>query len=242
MNPSGIRGADPASVLIVDDDPKIVSTVARYLQHAGFQTLSATDGLDALALARSAHPSLIILDRMLPSLDGMSVCRVLRDESNVPIILLTARTTEAERLEGLEHGADDYVVKPFSPRELVARVRAVLRRTTGDRAAATTVLTLGELTIDTSQREVRRGGMLLRLTATEFNLLLILARSVGRVFKRRELVEAMFGWDRESDERSIDVHIKNLRRKIEPDRIRPTYIETVHGVGYRFTKQRRDDE
>ena len=225
------------TVLIVDDDPKIVHTVTRYFEHAGFRVLTADNGVHALSLARSARPSLVILDRMLPGVEGMTVCRVLREESDVPVILLTARTAEADRLEGLDAGADDYVVKPFSPRELVARARAVLRRTTSTRPESPAIMELGELVVDPSQRDVRVSGRAVPLTSTEFNLLHLLVRAPGRVFTRRELVEALFGWDRDTDERAIDVHVKNLRRKLEPDRGRPVFIETVHGVGYRFAKQ-----
>jgi len=224
-------------VLVVDDDPKIVATVARYLAHAGFAPLTAADGIAALAVARERRPDLIVLDRMLPGLDGTSVCRILRDESAVPIIMLTARAAESERLEGLDLGADDYVVKPFSPRELVARVRAVLRRSApADGAAEREVLAVGELTLDRAQHEARVRGERVELTATEFRLLAVLASAPGRVYSRGELMEQLFGWDYPGSERGVDVHVKNLRRKIERDRDRPTIVETVFGVGYRLAK------
>jgi DNA-binding response OmpR family regulator len=225
-------------VLVVDDDATVVATIARYLEHGGMTAISATTGIEALARAREACPDLIVLDRMLPELDGMSVCRILRAESAVPIIMLTARAAEHERLEGLDLGADDYVVKPFSPRELVARVRAVLRR--GVHAAppnaSETTLRVGDLELDPAHHEVRRAGEVVTLTATEFRLLHILARAPGRVFSRAELMEQLFGWDYDGTERGVDAHIKNLRRKIERDSTRPAVIETVVGVGYRVAR------
>jgi DNA-binding response OmpR family regulator len=226
-------------VLVVDDDPKIVATVTRYLEHGGFAAVVALDGPSALALARRERPDLIVLDRMLPGLDGASVCRVLRAESRVPIIMLTARATEEDRLEGLDLGADDYVVKPFSPRELIARIRAVLRRNDASRAAADdepTPIHVGEITLDLARHELRVRGAIVGVTAAEFRLLAALAAAPGRVFTRRELLDRGFDWTHEASERVIDVHIKNLRQKIERDRDRPLIIRTVVGVGYRLAR------
>jgi DNA-binding response OmpR family regulator len=224
------------TVLVVDDDATVVSTIVRYLEHGGMTALTAAKGVDALARARDAHPDLIVLDRMLPELDGMSVCRILREESGVPIIMLTARAAEHERLEGLDLGADDYMVKPFSPRELVARIRAVLRRGVTTAAQPNAAVRVGDLELDPERHEVQLRGAPVTLTATEFRLLHILARAPGRVFSRTELMEQLFGWDYDGTERGVDAHIKNVRRKIERDPTRPTLIETVVGVGYRVAR------
>ncbi len=224
------------TVLVVDDDATVVATIVRYLEHGGMTAVSAANGIDALARARESRPDLIVLDRMLPELDGMSVCRILREESSVPIIMLTARAAEHERLEGLDLGADDYVVKPFSPRELVARVRAVLRRGVASTATPNAPVRVGDLEIDPEHHEVRLAGQPVVLTATELRLLLILARAPGRVFSRTELMEQLFGWDYDGTERGVDAHIKNVRRKIERDPARPTEIETVVGGGYRVAR------
>jgi DNA-binding response OmpR family regulator len=233
-------GERSAKILIVDDDPKVVATLIRYAESAGWATLSTGDGLSALRLARAEQPDLLVLDRMLPELDGASVCRLLREDSSVPIIMLTAHSTEDDRLEGLDIGADDYVVKPFSPRELVARIRAVLRRSAA--ALATSdgrqqVILAGEVEIDEVGHRVHVRGDPVSLTATEFALLRVLATARGRAFTRAELVARVFGWDHEGDERGIDVHIKNLRRKIERDRDDPRLICTVFGIGYRFARE-----
>jgi len=225
-------------ILVVDDDPKTVASVRLYLEHAGYEVADAADGRTALARARAVPPpDLIVLDRMLPHGDGLTVCRTLRSESDVPIILLTARTTVADRLEGLDEGADDYVPKPFSPRELVARIRAVLRRTPAG-IADRPPLRFSGLTIDPARREVTVRERTVPLTPREFRLLEALARSPGRTFTRDELVERAFGPDYEGLDRTIDAHIVNLRRKIEPDPAAPTYIQTVFGVGYRFEGRR----
>jgi DNA-binding response OmpR family regulator len=229
-------GSHSPTVLVVDDDATVVSTIVRYLEHGGMTALTAANGIDALARAREAHPDLIVLDRMLPELDGMSVCRLLREESGVPIIMLTARAAEHERLEGLDLGADDYVVKPFSPRELVARIRAVLRRGVTTAAQPNAAVRVGDLELDPERHEVQLRGAPVALTATEFRLLLILARAPGRVFSRTELMEQLFGWDYDGTERGVDAHIKNVRRKIERDPTHPTVIETVVGVGYRVAR------
>ena len=220
-------------ILIVDDDAKTVASVRLYLEHAGFAVVAAHDGPAALARARQAPaPDLIVLDLMLPGLDGLEVCRLLRAESAVPIIMLTARSTEEDRLEGLDLGADDYVIKPFSPRELAARVRAVLRRVPG--AGDGPPLEVGSLTIDTVRHQVRVRGRETALTPREFRLLEVMARAPGRAFTRAELVERAFGADSEALDRTIDAHVVNLRRKLESDPGRPTLIETVFGIGYRL--------
>jgi DNA-binding response OmpR family regulator len=225
-------------VLVVDDDPKTVASVRLYLEHAGFEVAAAADGRAALARARAAPaPDLIVLDLMLPGLDGLEVCRRLREESPVPIIMLTARSTEEDRLQGLELGADDYVVKPFSPRELAARVRTVLRRVPGSGEGPP--LVVGSLTVDPARREVTVAGRSVALTPREFRLLEVMARAPGRAFTRAELVERAFGADSEALDRTVDVHVVNLRRKLEPDPANPTRIETVFGVGYRLKAEPR---
>jgi len=230
------EGPRRTMVLVVDDDAKIVATISRYLEHGGMTAISAANGIEALARARDARPDLIVLDRMLPELDGLSVCRILRSESSVPIIMLTARSAEHERLEGLDLGADDYVVKPFSPRELVARVRAVLRRGQAIAAEPNAEIRVGSLQLDVASHEARLHGAVVALTATEFKLLIILAKAPGRVFSRAELMEQLFGWDHEGTERGVDAHIKNLRRKLERDAGHAGAIETVFGVGYRLSR------
>jgi len=221
------------TVLIVDDERQIATIAGDYLRHAGFSVLTAGDGVEALTLARARHPDLVVLDLGLPRLDGIEVARLLRREGNVPIIMLTARVEESDRLLGLEIGADDYISKPFSPRELVARVRAVLRR--ADATSATdTVLRRSDLTIDLPRQQVRRGDEAIELTATEFQLLATLARQPGRIFTRAQLLDAVRGSDVESFERAIDTHIKNIRRKLEPDARRPRYLLTAYGIGYKF--------
>jgi DNA-binding response OmpR family regulator len=223
-------------ILVVDDEVKIVRTVRAYLETAGFTVATASDGQTALAAFRHEQPGLVILDLGLPGLDGLDVTRAIRRESAVPIIMLTARVEESDKLVGLELGADDYVVKPFSPRELVARVRAVLRRVQGQREATPTPIVAGDLTIDPVRRSARLGERWLDLTTTEFDLLWVLAESPGRVFNRLELLDRVQGYAYEGYERTIDVHIKNLRRKIEATPQKPEYILTVYGAGYRFSE------
>jgi two-component system alkaline phosphatase synthesis response regulator PhoP len=226
------------TVLIVDDEPEIVTITRDYLERAGFRVLSAGDGLTALRLARAELPSLMVLDLMLPGMDGLDVARSLRADPAtraVPIIMLTALVEEPDRLIGLELGADDYITKPFSPRELVARIKAVLRRVEGDREPAAT-LRAGDLAIDLQRRTVRRGGAPIDLTATEFDLLAILARSPGRSFSRNQLIELVYDISYAGFDRTVDAHIKNLRRKIEPDPRNPRYILTIYGVGYKFAE------
>lgn len=221
------------SVLVVDDEPKIVETVGAYLRNAGFAVTTAADGEAAVAQARARPPDLVVLDLGLPGLDGLDVARDLRRTSSVPIIMLTARGEETDRVLGLELGADDYLVKPFSPRELVARVRAVLRRADGTQADRERFV-VGDVVVDTGRREVAVGDRVVDLTATEFDLLVELARQPGRVFTRAQLLGTLHGVVVESYERTVDAHIKNMRRKLEPDPQHPRYLLTVHSVGYRF--------
>lgn len=221
-------------ILVVDDDWKTVDLVKLYLEKDGYNVLVAHDGLRALELTRQRQPDLIILDLMLPEVDGLDVCRVLRTESKVPIIMLTARTTEEDKLIGLDLGADDYVTKPFSPRELLARVRAVLRRAGDAEAKGPSELRFGDLVVDLAGFVVRVHGQTVHLTPKEFKLLETLIGEPGRAFSRLELLDRVFGFGYEGLERTVDVHVMNLRKKIEPDPGRPTYVQTVYGVGYKF--------
>jgi DNA-binding response OmpR family regulator len=220
-------------ILVVDDEPKIMRLARDYLEKSGFRVAPAGDGASALAAARQEKPDLIVLDLNLPGMDGLDVCRALRRESSVPIIMLTARAEEIDRLIGLELGADDYIVKPFSPRELVARVRAVLRRTQGE-VQSTGIIHTGELEIDLNGHRVMLRGESVRLTRIEFNLLATLAQHPGQTFSRAQLIDRLHGVAEGGFDRSIDAHIKNLRRKIEDDPTEPYYILTVYGVGYQF--------
>jgi DNA-binding response OmpR family regulator len=217
-------------ILVVEDDVKTAAAIDLYLRHAGFATEIARSGPDGLEKARAARPDLVILDLMLPGLGGIDVCRTLRAESAVPIVMLTARSTEDDTLLGLEAGADDYMSKPFSPRELVARVRAVLRRL----EPAEEPIARGELVVDPAAREARVRGASVALTAAEYRLLEALARAPGRVLSRDELIRRAFGGAYEGLDRTIDAHIKNLRRKIEDDRANPRRIVTVFGLGYKL--------
>jgi two-component system alkaline phosphatase synthesis response regulator PhoP len=221
------------TVLVVEDELRIARLVRDYLEQAGFAVLQAGDGAEALSLARAVKPDMIILDLGLPSRDGLDVTRSLRERSAVPIIMLTARTDEADRIVGLELGADDYVTKPFSPKELVARVRAVLRRAEATLGGGEVVRS-GPVTIDIPKRKVTVHGETVDLTATEFDVLLTLARHPGRIYTRAQLLDTVHGVAFDSYERSIDAHVKNIRRKIEPDPRRPTLVVTVYGVGYKF--------
>jgi len=220
-------------ILVVDDEPKIVKLVRVYLEQAGFEVVTAGDGQMALTVFRHEKPDLVVLDLMLPGIDGLDVCRIMRRESAVPIIMLTARAEEADRLIGLELGADDYVVKPFSPREVVARVKAVLRRVEGE-VSPPEMIRVGDLVIDLARHTVEMAGRPVELTPTEFDLLVVLARRPGRVFTRWQLLNQVQGDAYEGYERTVDAHIKNLRAKIEPDPKKPRYIVTVYGRGYRF--------
>jgi DNA-binding response OmpR family regulator len=222
-------------VLVVDDDTKTVELVKLYLNRDGYRVLAAYDGIEALRLARESHPDLIVLDLMLPGLDGLEVCRRLREESDVPIIMLTARTTENDRLSGLGLGADDYVTKPFSPRELAARVRAVLRRIPEEvLMRGPEEIKYGELTINFRKHEVDLAGMLLTLTPIEFKLLGVLTREPDRVFSRAQLIDMSVGYDFDGFDRTVDVHIYNLRRKLEAVSGHSVKIKTVYGTGYKL--------
>jgi two-component system alkaline phosphatase synthesis response regulator PhoP len=227
------------TILVIDDEPQIVEICGDYLTAAGFAVLTAADGPHGLAAARRERPDLIVLDLMLPGMDGLDVCRELRRDSSslaaVPIIMLTARVEESDKLVGLELGADDYITKPFSPRELVARVRTVLRRA-GEAPAPADLLRVGDLTLDRARYRVVLPDREVDLTPTEFEILATLAGSPGRIFSRAQLLTAARGVAFESYERAIDSHIRNLRRKIEPLDAEPRYIITVHGVGYKFAE------
>ena len=224
------------TVLVVDDEQKIVRQARDYLERGGFRVVAAGDGKTALAAARDERPDLIVLDLNLPQMDGLDVCRALRRESDVPIIMLTARVEEADRLVGLELGADDYISKPFSPRELVARVRAVLRRVKGG-IHQPGLIRAGDLEIDLLGYRVTRASEEVPLTRSEFNLLAVLAQHPGQVFTRAQLLDRLHGVAYDGYDRSIDAHVKNLRRKLEPDPGEPRYVETVYGVGYRFSDE-----
>jgi two-component system alkaline phosphatase synthesis response regulator PhoP len=220
-------------ILVVEDEPRIADICRDYLQRAGFTVMTASNGTDALAIARTKQPDLVVLDLGLPKMDGLDVTRALRKYSNVPIIMLTARVEEGDKLVGLELGADDYLTKPFSPRELVARVRAVFRRVDigperGD------VIRAADVTLDVRRMKARAGNRVVELTSTEFELLATLMRQPGRVFTRGQLLDAVRGDVGESFERAVDAHIKNLRRKLEADPREPRYVLTVYGVGYKF--------
>src|SRR5215470_13065467 len=223
------------TILVVDDEPKIAQLARDYLEHAGFRVVTAADGRGALRAVSRERPDLIVLDLRLPDIDGLDVTRTLRKASVVPIVMLTARDDESDKLIGLELGADDYMTKPFSPKELVARVRAVLRRGALARAAGES-LRVGELVVDPGRMLASVGGRPVDLTATEFQLLMALARAPGRVFTRSQLLDALHGVAVEAYERAIDAHVKNIRRKIEPDPRRPRYLLTVYGVGYKLAE------
>jgi len=219
-------------VLVIDDEPRISQIAGDYLRHAGFDVATAVTGEAGIARAHADRPALIVLDLRLPDMDGIHVARELRRTSNVPIVMLTARAEESDRLLGLDAGADDYIVKPFSPRELVARVRAVLRRA-GTSPVGDDSLTLGDLSLDKGRLTVTRGREKIDLTATEFELLATLAAHPGRLFTRAQLLDAIRGSDAEAYDRAIDAHVKNIRRKIERDPRAPRYLLTVYGVGYK---------
>ncbi|HET9520567.1 MAG TPA: response regulator transcription factor [Candidatus Limnocylindrales bacterium] len=229
------------TILIVDDEPKIATLARDYLEHAGFAVLTATDGRTALETIRRSRPDLVVLDLGLPEVDGLDVTREVRRTSTLPIVMLTARDDEIDKVLGLELGADDYLTKPFSPRELVARVKAVLRRVEAAPAAdsdARDVVRAGDLVIDLPRMRADVAGRLVELTPTEFQLLATLAAQPGRIFTRSQLLDAVHGVAFESYERAIDTHIKNIRRKLEPDPRAPRYLLTVYGVGYRFADDR----
>jgi two-component system, OmpR family, alkaline phosphatase synthesis response regulator PhoP len=221
-------------VLVVDDDIKTVELVKLYLNRDGYRVLTANDGKEALKLAQESRPDLIVLDLMLPGMDGLEICRTIRKESDVPIIMLTARTTDEDKLAGLGMGADDYVTKPFSPRELAARVRTVLRRLPGERGPDE--IKFGKIVVNFRKHEASLDGEALTLTPVEFKLLGALVKEPGRVFSREQLIEEALGFDFEGFNRTIDVHILNLRRKLEPDPEHPSYIKTIYGAGYKFVE------
>ncbi len=225
------------TILVVDDEVKIIQLVRDYLERAGFSVQAASDGRSALSLARASKPDLIVLDLGLPQLDGLDVTRELRKHSNVPIIMLTARTEESDKLVGLELGADDYLTKPFSPKELVARIRVIFRRIEQYQAAQPDLIHAADLVLDVPRLQVSAAGREIEaLTPTEFELLATLARQPGRVFTRAQLLDAIHGVAFESYERAIDAHVKNIRRKIEADPRQPRYILSVYGVGYKFAE------
>jgi len=223
------------TILVVDDEPSIAQIAGDYLRHGGFGVITASNGPDALALARAQRPDLIVLDLGLPRMDGIEVAKTLRREGDIPIIMLTARIEESDRLAGLELGADDYITKPFSPRELVARVRSVLRRADPGGGSGE-LLRRGDLVIDNARMQVSRDGTPFDLTPTEFQLVSALARKPGRIFTRAQLLDAVRGDEADAFDRAIDTHIKNIRRKIEPDARQPRYILTVYGMGYKFAE------
>ena len=228
-----------ATILVVDDEAQIVTLVRDYLEHAGFSVITASDGPSAIRSAATGHPDLVVLDLGLPGMDGIDVARSIRRETEVPIIMLTARTDESDKLVGLEIGADDYMTKPFSPKELVARVRAVLRRAQGMERQSDIVRVGTDVELDVPRMTTTIAGRRIELTHTEFQLLETMARQPGRVFTRAQLLSAIRGVAFESYERAIDAHIKNIRRKIEPDPHAPQYLLTAYGVGYRFAEGTR---
>ena len=223
-------------ILVVDDEPRIAEICRDYLERAGFKVITAGNGADALTLARTKQPDLVVLDLGLPKMDGLDVTRALRKRSNVPIIMLTARVEESDKLIGLELGADDYLTKPFSPKELVARVRAVFRRIDIGSGQSDVVRAAG-VTLDVSRMDAQVGTRRVELTSTEFELRVIMMLQPGRVFTRGQLLDAVRGDDAESSDRVVDAHIKNLRRKLEPDPRNPRYALTVYGVGYKFAEK-----
>ena len=227
-------------VLVVDDDVKTVELVKLYLNRDGYRVYTAYEGNEALRLARENHPDLIVLDIMLPGIDGLEICRILRDESDVPIIMLTALTANDDRLRGLDLGADDYVTKPFSPRELAARVRAVLRRLPGERGPEK--IEHGTLTVNFLKHEAYLKGKPLNLTPIEFRVLGVLVKEPGRVFSRAQIIEKALGHDFDGFDRTIDVHILKLRRKLEPDSHRPKFIRTIYGAGYKLMENNSDPQ
>ena len=236
-----MNSAQPLEILVVDDDRKIVNLVSMYLRDEGYTVSAAYDGQDALDQALKNTPALVILDLMLPKIDGAEVCKVLREHTRVPIIMLTAKTTEGDKIEGLDLGADDYVTKPFSPKELMSRVRAVLRRAAENNAAQATILQYGKLSIDLLRKEVKIEDEVIHLTKTEYRILETLSKEPGRIFNRNELIQSVFGYKYQGIDRSIDVHIMNLRKKIEWDTSQFRFIITVPGMGYRFEERHAEE-
>ena len=224
-----------STILIVEDDPSTLEIVELYLRRDGHKVLKSQDGTEGLRLAREAQPDLVVLDLMLPGMDGMEVCRTLRGESDVPVVMLTARVEEDDRLAGLDLGADDYITKPFSPRELAARVRAVLRRTAReDLQQGPSEFSFGDLKVDLLQRTLSVKEANVTLTPTEFRLLVMLVREPGRIFTREQIIDRVFGYDFDGFDRTVDAHVSNLRRKLGAHSDGPGYIQTVYGVGYRL--------
>ena len=227
------------SVLVVDDDLKLVELLQLYFQNDGFLVYTANDGITALKIAREKQPDILVLDLMLPGIDGWEVLKILRRDSEVPILMLTARDEESDRLVGLELGADDYVTKPFSPKEVVARVKAILRRTKGITVKSERLM-LGDVVIDLEQHQVTKSEKPIELTPTEFKILELLAANPGRVYSRLQIVEQTQGYSFEGFERTVDAHVKNLRRKLEDNPREPVYIQTVYGVGYRMAGSKNE--
>jgi two-component system OmpR family response regulator len=223
-------------ILVVDDEKKIVEIIKAYLERESYQVIAAYNGREALDMAQKQHPDLIILDLMLPEISGWDVCRSIRKESEVPIIMLTARDEVTDKIVGLEMGADDYVTKPFDPKELISRVRAILRRVAPS-SSTKGIIKLTDLSIDTEKRQVRRKDIVIDLTPNEFELLRVMSENPGRVFSRMQLLDQVQGDAYEGYERTIDSHIKNLRKKIEPDPEHPRYVITVYGVGYKMEEK-----
>ncbi len=225
-----------ATVLIVEDDPHTAEVVGLYLRQDGHSVLVAGDGIQGLRLARQESPDLVVLDLMLPGINGLEVCRSLREESQVPIVMLTARVEEHDRVAGFDLGADDYVAKPFSPRELAARIRAVLRRTAQDRTdSGPCQLAIGDISLDTQRRSVAVGDVPLQLTPTEFRLLTLFLRDPGKTFTREEIINRVFGYDYDGFDRTVDSHVSSLRRKLDEAAQGRRYIHTVYGVGYKLS-------
>jgi DNA-binding response OmpR family regulator len=223
-------------ILVVDDEKKIVEIIRAYLEREGYQVIAAYDGKTAIEVASRQHPDLVILDLMLPEVSGWEVCRTMRKESDIPIIMLTARDEATDKIIGLEMGADDYVTKPFDPKELVSRVRAVMRRSE-PRERTQKIIHIADLIIDVQKRQVSRGNIEFELTPNEFDLLKVMAEYPGQVFTRMQLLDRVQGDAYEGYERTVDSHIKNLRKKIEPDPEHPRYLVTVHGVGYKLEEK-----
>jgi two-component system response regulator ResD len=223
------------TVLVVDDEPIVRDVVVRYLERDGYTTRQAATGDQAQRMLEGEPPSLVVLDVMLPGIDGLELCRWIRSRSHVPIVMLTARGEEADRIVGLELGADDYLTKPFSPRELTVRVRNLLRRTVQPLSDAPRTITFGDVAVDEAAREVRKGGELLALTLKEFDLLMFFAANPRRVFSRDQLMDRVWGYQAALDTGTVTVHIRRLRKKIEDDASHPSHLETVFGAGYRFT-------
>ncbi len=225
------------TVLVVEDEPSLVATLSYNLRKNGFNVMSSLDGVDGLQAARRARPDIVVLDLMLPKMDGLEVCRRLRAESDVPILMLTAKTEEFDKVVGLEMGADDYLTKPFSMRELMARVRALLRRSSArESTEATTVIAAGSLQLDARGRTVSRAGSEVALKPKEFDLLYFLAKNAGQVFTREQLLEHVWGYDFFGGSRTVDVHVRWLREKVEDRPAQPTHLLTVRGVGYKFVR------